>query len=140
MRCARVFASFCATTRQGQPQHKGFRPMADDHHDVATLATNLARNQGWAVFPVGGNKNPVWPKAKGGSGYKDGSKDPDRIAWLWRHWPGPLIGIATGAMSGVSVLDVDLKHDAALAWWQANEARLPRTRAYRTRSGGIHLH
>jgi hypothetical protein len=108
--------------------------------EAATIAANLARTHGWAVFPVGDNKHPVWPKYKGGSGYKDGSKDPDRIAWLWRRWPGPLIGVSTGAMSGVSVLDIDLKHDAALAWWRANEPRLPRTRAYRTRSGGVHLY
>ena len=43
-------------------------------------------------------------------------------------------------MSAIAVLDADLKHDAALAWWQANQFRLPPTRTFRTRSGGLHLY
>jgi hypothetical protein len=107
--------------------------------DAAQLAINLARNCGYAVFPCGENKKPTRPKNQGGTGLKDASTDPDIIRWLWQYWPGPLIGVATAGLSGISVLDIDIKSDAARAWWLRHEHRLPETRTYRTRSGGMHL-
>lgn len=109
-------------------------------NDTVIIAQNLARNRGFACFPVGENKHPSRPKDEGGEGYKDASKDPDRIAWLWKHWPGPLIGVATGAMSGISVLDVDQKHAPARAFWSANHHRLLPTRTFESRRGGLHLY
>jgi hypothetical protein len=103
---------------------------------VAT-AFNLARNCGYAVFPVGENKSPAIP---GPGGYKHATKDRDEIAQLWRKWPGPLIGVATGAISGISVLDIDQKSHEAWEWWQQNHPRLLPTRTYETRSGGLHLY
>jgi Bifunctional DNA primase/polymerase, N-terminal len=103
--------------------------------EVAQLAINLARSAGYAVFPCLENKRPACPQ-----GFKSASTDPTAISRLWWDHLGALIGIATGKTSGVDVLDVDIKHTAALVWWRANEPRLPVTRAYRTRSGGIHLY
>jgi hypothetical protein len=108
--------------------------------DVCRLAQNLARNCGYACFPVSEQEAPTRPERDGGHGYKDASKDPDEIAWLWQHWPGPLIGIATGAVSNVVLLDLDVKHDAARAWWQRHGPRMPPTRTYRSRSAGVHFH
>src|SRR6516225_1431742 len=50
------------------------------------------------------------------------------------HWP--LMGVPTGAASGLDVLDVDA---AGLVWLDQNYSRLPATRAHETRSGGRHL-
>ena len=103
--------------------------------EVATLAANLARNCGYAVFPVREDKRPPlkdWPKLA--------SKDAAAIADLWRRYPCPLVGIVTGAASGISVLDIDRKHDAACMFWQRNRDRLLPTRAFITRSGGLHLY
>jgi Bifunctional DNA primase/polymerase, N-terminal len=113
--------------------------MRPDIEEACYIAQNIARNCGWAVFPCGDDKKPTRPKRDGGEGYKDATTDPEQIAELWRRWPGPLIGIAAGERSGVSVLDVDIKADAARAWWRQHEIRLPTTRTYRTRSGGLHL-
>ncbi len=111
-----------------------------DPAEAARLAQNIARNLGWPVFPCAWEtKRPTRPKADGGTGYKDATTDPDGIAELWRRWPGALIGVPCGPLSGISVLDVDVKHDAARAWWIKNEIRLPTTRTYRTRGGGLHL-
>ncbi|MFL5285646.1 MAG: bifunctional DNA primase/polymerase [Rhodopila sp.] len=73
-------------------------------------------------------------------GFYNASTDPAKIETLWRRRPDQLIGIRTGATSGIDVFDVDLKHDSALAWWQLNETRLPPTRSYRTPGGGAHLY
>jgi hypothetical protein len=115
--------------------------------EVVLLAQNLARNCGYAVFPCHSapdnkalDKAPTRPKRDGGEGFKDASTDPDRIAWLWRKWPGELIGGATGTVSKLWVLDIDPKHPEACEWWRTNCSRLLPTRAFETRSGGIHLH
>lgn len=103
--------------------------------ETATLAVNIARNCGWCVLPCRDDKRPASPH-----GFKDAVCDPDAVARLWRDHPGPLIGIATGAVSGFDLLDLDLKHDPALGWWRSNQHRIPATRTYRSRSGGLHLH
>lgn len=105
--------------------------------EIVTLALNLARNCGYSVFPVGENKTPAIP---GPGGYKHASREREEIARLWREHPGPLIGIATGALSGVSVLDVDQKHHEAWEWWQHHCQRVLPSRVYETRSGGIHIY
>lgn len=99
------------------------------------LAAALAlMAEGFPVFPCRGDKRPATPH-----GFKDASRDPDAIRDLWRRWPGPLIGIATGTLSDLAVLDIDAKHSEACAWWQTQRARLPITRTIRTRNGGLHL-
>lgn len=108
--------------------------------EAARLAANLARNCAWAVFPCRDDKKPARPKREGGHGCKDATTDPERIMWLWHRWPGTLIGVATGASSGVSVLDIDPDHPETFLWWQDNLARLPRTLTYRTRRAGLHLY
>ncbi len=106
-----------------------------DPAEALRCAKNLARNCGFAVLPVRADKAPACL-----GGFKSAAKDPDAIAELWRRYPAPLIGIATGAASDLVALDLDVKHPAAILWWRANEKRLPGTRAFRTRSGGVHVH
>jgi hypothetical protein len=118
------------------------------HHDpaeVCRLAQNLARTRGWAVFPMRlfvdngkARKLPARPKREGGSGCHDETTDPEQIAWLWANWPGDLVGVGTGPPSGIVLLDIDKRHDTALAWYHTNKARLPQTLTYRTYSGGLH--
>jgi hypothetical protein len=103
--------------------------------EVALLAANLARNCRWRVFPCRNDKRPACPH-----GFNDASDHPATIADLWRRFPAPLIGIATGEASGIDVLDVDITHDSGLAWWRCNQLLIPITRAFRTRSGGVHIH
>jgi Bifunctional DNA primase/polymerase, N-terminal len=44
-------------------------------------------------------------------GVRDATTNPDLIAEWWRHNPGYNIGVATGAISGLFVTDVDSKDD-----------------------------
>jgi hypothetical protein len=57
---------------------------------------------------------------------------------LWATYPGPLVGVRTGAESGFDVLDVDPKHREAVDWCTTHRERLPKTRVHTTRSGGVH--
>jgi hypothetical protein len=115
--------------------------------DVCRTAQNLARTCGYYVFPVLENKAPATP-----NGFLDAEVKPDAIASLWECHPGPFIGVATGTKSGVSVLDVDSggwaadekpaiieKHEAARWWWRKHASRIPPTRIFGTRSGGLHV-
>lgn len=98
------------------------------------LALALAR---WniAAFPLFAGKRP----GEGSHGHLDASKDPAAIRDLWRRFPGPLVGYATGEASGLDVLDVDLgKHKAARWWWHRHGEHFADCRAYVTPSGGLH--
>jgi len=87
------------------------------------------------VFPVLANKHPATPHS-----FKDASADSAALRELWRRYPGPLVGVPTGDITGFDVLDFDTtKHPEAGVWWRANRHRLPPTRAHQTRSGGFHL-
>jgi Bifunctional DNA primase/polymerase, N-terminal len=50
--------------------------------------------------------------------------DPHRLEDLWRRHPGELVGVACGKASGISVLDVDAKHNPARVWWTEHRERL----------------
>jgi Bifunctional DNA primase/polymerase, N-terminal len=105
-----------------------------DPDEACLIAQNVARNMGYPVFPCLENKRPATPH-----GFKDATNDKEGIARLWRQFPGPLIGIPTGKVSGFDVLDIDVKHDAARAWLIAAKDRIPSTSTYQTRSGGFHV-
>jgi hypothetical protein len=75
-------------------------------------------------------------------GVKGASRDPVVIDGWWERWPDAHLGVATGAPSGVWVLDVDTGDDvdgaADLARLEAAHGALSALRA-RTGSGGQHL-
>lgn len=90
--------------------------------------------RGWAVFPLrSGSKIPATEH-----GFKDATTDLD-IVTLWATLPGPSYnwGIATGSVSGIVVVDVDIKNDGI-----ANTAQLNLSPTYTvtTPSGGIHYY
>lgn len=101
------------------------------------IALELAA-QGLPVFPCAKNKRPCIPKAEGGRGFHNASTDPEEIRRLFAFSGAVLVGIPTGPRSGIDVLDFDYRNGAA-DWEIANAARIPATRAHRTKSGGKHL-
>ena len=103
------------------------------YKEVLDAALALA-DQGLAVFPCHADKRPATPH-----GFKDASAEPEAVRKLWQAFTAPLIGIATGAVSDLAVLDIDAKHAEAREWWLTHRERLPITRTIRTRSGGLHL-
>jgi hypothetical protein len=97
----------------------------------------LARD--WSVIPVEARgKRPLvaWLEFQ--------QRLPTRaeIERWFERWPEANVGIVTGALSGLVVLDVDARHggDASLARLEIEHAALPRTVEAATGGGGRHLY
>lgn len=91
--------------------------------------------QQWPVFPCGTAKQPLTERGL----YDAVSNDAQARALFARHGAA-MIGVPTGAASGLVVIDIDVKDNrSGLEWLAANEHRIPTTRRHRTRSGGVHL-
>jgi hypothetical protein len=60
---------------------------------------------GFPLFPAKLDKSPLTEH-----GFKDASRDEDKIRAWWAKWPQASIGIPTGAGTGIVVLDEDPRH------------------------------
>jgi hypothetical protein len=105
--------------------------------DALKLALDAAlklAEQGIPSFPCRENKAPATLR-----GFYSATTDANALRCLWREYPGPLVGVPTGSVSGFDVLDLDFgRHQEAVDWWCANKSGIPITCIHRTRSGGIH--
>lgn len=127
--------------------------------------------RGWHVFPLHGivngrctcgrrdcsspGKHPITRH-----GLKDATTDIEQVGTWWRRWRYSNIGVATGAPSGIAVIDIDLGHRANTAFDSPGEEKtqegsrepnnvwdslgrvihkLPRTLIGLTGGGGVHL-
>lgn len=99
---------------------------------------------GMKVFPLTANTNiPM----KGSNGHLDATDDPKQITEWWTDMPTANIGIATGAVSGIWVLDIDIKdgkngQQQLLSFLEARNVPMERveTKRVRTSSGGVHIY
>ena len=91
---------------------------------------------GWGVLPVAG-KQPLTRH-----GVHDASIEQRQIMSWWRRWPDANVGIATGAISGLTVVDVDLDRGGreSLESLRTSGHRLPSTLRAETGGGGFHLY
>ena len=120
--------------------------------DVLRHAIASAR-RGWSVLPLhtpiggacscGRRDCPAagkHPRLRWESLMRRTATEAEIVAW-WRRWPDANLGIATGVISGIAVLDVDPRHggDASLAALEERWGRLPDTLEVATGGGGRHL-
>lgn len=98
---------------------------------VLHCALELANKQ-IAVFPCGADKKPLTEH-----GFKNASTDLRQVRRMFGPLHSGLIGVPTG--DRFDVIDLDLEHDEAQAWYAEHGKDLPQTRRHRTRSGGWHL-
>lgn len=93
-----------------------------------------AVGEGFAVFPiVYGKKTPATK-----NGFKDATRDPERIRELFPPGRKHNLGIATGEVSGIVVIDVDTYKEGAEDTLKALEEELgplPATLTVQTRTG-----
>jgi hypothetical protein len=83
--------------------------------------------EGMKVFRCGADKRP-----QNRDGHK-GAFPCRRVPSDWKP-----VGVPTGAVNGIDVLDVDTKNGATDWWWQ-HFAAMPKTRMQVTESGGYHV-
>jgi len=60
-------------------------------------------DRGWSVIPVRPDKKPAikWTE------YQARKATPEEIRAWWQRWPESMIGIVTGKLSGIIVIDCD---------------------------------
>lgn len=93
-------------------------------------AYRLAETLGYAVIPVGKNKKPL---LKNWKEFQTKAPTIEQIEAWWEQWPDANIGIITGKVSGITVIDVDTHMGAS-------DAPFPLTYAVRTGNGGLQLY
>lgn len=104
----------------------------------AEHAANEYGTRGLCVHPLRpGSKLPLlnrWPERA--------TNDRASVAAFWRQWPDAGVAIATGAASGVIVLDVDPRHggDDSLVELEHHYGELPPSWRCLTASGGLHVY
>ncbi len=115
-------------------------PMSDGVNDADARAAALRYlSLGWSVVPMQPRgKRPLirWMP------YQNRRATADEIGDWFRRWPDANVGIVTGAVSGLLVLDVDAGHggDASLAALEREFAPLEPTLECLTGGGGRHLY
>ena len=125
--------------------------LGDDSAFAAGMPLCNTPVAGWPVFPLHsvqdgrctcgrdcGKNAGKHPRVKGG--FKAATTDARQIEAWWRKWPNANIGIATGAVSGIIVIDIDgaerTRNSAILV---AQHGTLPRTAIVKT-ARGWHLY
>ena len=114
--------------------------------DISYARTYTQRNgerPPWKIIPLKGKI----PADKGGHGWKDASSDPKQIEKWWKQYPDANIGIATGEVNGLVVIDVDRNHgdgsvdgEETLKLLEEKLGSLPDTVEALTPGGGRHLY
>src|SRR5882724_28044 len=95
--------------------------------------------RGWSIIPIrSGDKRPLvsWEDFQ----HRRPTAAEARV-WFC-GWPEAGIGIVTGAISGLVVIDIDVRHggDGSLEHLEREHCRLPATVECRTGGGGRHLY
>ena len=136
-------------------EHPAVDPPGSDIAERAPLDAALDyASRGWAVLPL------HRPSAHGGCscgradcdsrgkhprtahGVTDATTDEATIREWWARDPSANVGIATGARSGIAVLDIDPRNggNEALEELERQHGRLPDTARVETSGGGYHLY
>jgi len=90
----------------------------------------------YPVFPCDARKRPICE-----GGFKAATQDPDKIQQMFSNPSAALIGVPTGEVSGLSVIDIDIRDGKAGADWIVKNADLlGQTRKVQTMSGGWHYY
>ena len=100
-------------------------------------AIKLADDFGWRVFPANPeNKKPLI------SGWQErATSDPDGIRELFTPFPNAMIGLPTGPINKITVVDLDIKNEVdGFKTVMSLGIRMPTSAIAFTPSGGFHLY
>lgn len=123
--------------RTGQ-RKAGATPGQRQVGEIERAAQDYAAD-GWSVVPIEpGGKRPLvaW------LALQHHIADAQEIAGWFRRWPDANVGIVTGRVSGIVVVDLDPRHGGqrSLAAFEREYGALPRTAEVATGGGGRHLY
>jgi hypothetical protein len=105
-----------------------------DMSDIINKALEVAEE--YPVFPCDEKKRPIVQ-----GGYKAATQDPELIERMFANPAAKLVGMPTGDISGLSVIDVDVRDGKqGKLWVQKNVGLLGITRIARTQSNGYHYY
>lgn len=114
---------------------------------AATFIKPNGSRHALSIFPLQvKGKFPAIPKNEGGKGCLDASKDAAQIEKWWTRFPQANIGIATGKINGIVVIDVDIDPEKdidgndGLKELEKKLGKLPDTWEAITGRGGRHLY
>jgi hypothetical protein len=103
---------------------------------MTIIETALEVAEEYPVFPCDAKKRPVCQ-----GGFKAASQDPDEVERLFSIPGAALIGIPTGEVSGISVIDIDVRDGKeGKEWVEKNAEMLGITKVAQTQSGGWHYY
>jgi len=110
-----------------------------DEHPSCRAAAFEYLARGWSVIPIEPRgKRPLVPWLE----LQNRLPSSDEVAGWFARWPDANVGVVTGALSGIVVVDLDERHGAArsLRELEAIHGALPRTVAAATGGGGQHVY
>lgn len=99
--------------------------------DLLTQALQYRELDGFAVMPVSADKRPLLKEWKQ---YQTNKPTDGEIRAWWQKFPDANIGIITGKVSGITVIDIDSYKEGT-----TTISLFPPTRTVRTGNGGLHL-
>jgi hypothetical protein len=113
---------------------------------MSALAAALAyADRGWSVFPARPDRKCSYKSAEYSDGRKWGmTRDPAEVRRDFTHWPNARIGLPTGAINKIIVVETDtvaghsVDGAASLAQLEARHGALPDTRMACSPSGSLH--
>lgn len=88
--------------------------------------------RGYSVMPLRKDKKPLLASWKQ---YQEKPADEEQIEVWWKKWPDANVGIITGRISGLTVVDVDTGGDEVVPL-----SKFPETLTIKTPTGGYHLY
>jgi hypothetical protein len=94
---------------------------------------------GWSVIPVAvAGKRALVPWKP----WQQMPPGPDQLATWWQRWPAANLAVITGRVSGLVVIDIDLRHrgHGALTELETTHGDLPWSAVVETPSGGWHVY
>lgn len=110
-----------------------------NQNNLLNRAIEISSKHRLPVFPCALTKRPLTE-----NGFKGASTEIKQIERWFSSSSAELIGVPTGKISGIAVLDIDkAKQEGAsdgFTWLKDNEEKLPDTHKVRTQNGGLHLY
>jgi putative DNA primase/helicase len=122
-------------------------PHSQSAESILKAALDYATVRGWFVFPAPPGQKKSYKSAEHSNGNKWGmTKDANGIRQDWKRWPDANVGIVTGQVNGLFVVEADTPQGhgvdgiASLEQLEVKHSKLPDTLMAESPSGSVHYY